>query len=191
MLFPDLVKKADYLSEKDLALLTKAYETAARAHLDQNRLSGEKYIQHPLNVADILVDLRLDAETLATAILHDVVEDTYVTLPDLQKEFGKEIAKLVAGVTKLEKISMYSAEQVQAENIRKMLVAMAEDIHVVLTKLADRLHNMHTIEALPQARRMRMARETMDIYAPLAHRLASPVPTVTLAAASAFLVTGH
>jgi GTP pyrophosphokinase len=171
MLFTDLVKKADYLSEKDLALLTKAYETAARAHLDQNRLSGEKYIQHPLNVADILVDLRLDAETLATAILHDVVEDTYVTLPDLQKEFGKEIAKLVAGVTKLEKISMYSAEQVQAENIRKMLVAMAEDIRVVLIKLADRLHNMRTIEALPEVRRMRMARETMDIYAPLAHRL--------------------
>ena len=171
MQFTDLVKKADYLSEKDLALLTKAYETAAKAHLDQNRLSGEKYIQHPLNVADILVDLRLDAETLATAILHDVVEDTYVTLPDLQKEFGKEIAKLVAGVTKLEKISMYSAEQVQAENIRKMLVAMAEDIRVVLIKLADRLHNMRTIEALPEARRMRMARETMDIYAPLAHRL--------------------
>jgi GTP pyrophosphokinase len=171
MQFTDLVKKADYLSEKDLALLTKAYETAARAHLDQNRLSGEKYIQHPLNVADILVDLRLDAETLATAILHDVVEDTYVTLPDLEQEFGKEIAKLVAGVTKLEKISMYSAEQVQAENIRKMLVAMAEDIRVVLIKLADRLHNMRTIEALPEARRMRMARETMDIYAPLAHRL--------------------
>jgi GTP pyrophosphokinase len=171
MQFTDLVKKADYLSEKDLALLTKAYDTAARAHLDQNRLSGEKYIQHPLNVADILVDLRLDAETLATAILHDVVEDTYVTLPDLQKEFGKEIAKLVAGVTKLEKISMYSAEQVQAENIRKMLVAMAEDIRVVLIKLADRLHNMRTIEALPEPRRLRMARETMDIYAPLAHRL--------------------
>jgi guanosine-3',5'-bis(diphosphate) 3'-pyrophosphohydrolase len=171
MQFTDLVKKADYLSEKDLALLTKAYETAARAHLDQNRLSGEKYIQHPLNVADILVDLRLDAETLATAILHDVVEDTHVTLADLQKEFGKEIAKLVAGVTKLDKISMYSAEQVQAENIRKMLVAMAEDIRVVLIKLADRLHNMRTIEALPEARRMRMARETMDIYAPLAHRL--------------------
>ncbi|HXA42548.1 MAG TPA: bifunctional (p)ppGpp synthetase/guanosine-3',5'-bis(diphosphate) 3'-pyrophosphohydrolase [Candidatus Solibacter sp.] len=171
MQFTDLVKKADYLNEKDLALLTKAYETAARAHLDQNRLSGEKYIQHPLNVADILADLRLDAETLATAILHDVVEDTNITSADLQKEFGKDIAKLVAGVTKLDKISMYSAEQVQAENIRKMLVAMAEDIRVVLVKLADRLHNMRTVEALPEARRVRMARETMDIYAPLAHRL--------------------
>ena len=171
MQFTDLVKKADYLNEQDLALLTKAYETAARAHLDQNRLSGEKYIQHPLNVADILADLRLDAETLATAILHDVVEDTNITSADLQKEFGKDIAKLVAGVTKLDKISMYSAEQVQAENIRKMLVAMAEDIRVVLVKLADRLHNMRTVEALPEARRVRMARETMDIYAPLAHRL--------------------
>jgi guanosine-3',5'-bis(diphosphate) 3'-pyrophosphohydrolase len=171
MQFSDLVQKADYLTEKDLALLTKAYDTAAKAHLDQNRLSGEKYIQHPLNVADILADLRLDAETLATAILHDVVEDTSVTIVDLEKSFGKPIAKLVSGVTKLDKISMYSAEQVQAENIRKMLVAMAEDIRVVLIKLADRLHNMRTVAALPEPRRQRMARETMDIYAPLAHRL--------------------
>jgi GTP pyrophosphokinase len=171
MQFTDLAKKADYLNESDLALLTKAYETASKAHLDQNRLSGEKYIQHPLNVANILADLRLDSETLATAILHDVVEDTSVTLKDLEKGFGPDIAKLVAGVTKLDKISMYSAEQVQAENIRKMLVAMAEDIRVVLIKLADRLHNMRTIEALPPDRRLRMAHETIDIYAPLAHRL--------------------
>src|SRR5207245_7394243 len=105
-------------------------------------------------------------------ILHDVVEDTYITLPELGKEFGPTIAKLVAAVTKLEKISVYSsAEQVQAENLRKMLVAMAEDIRVVLIKLADRLHNMRTLDALPPPRRLRMARETMDIYAPLAHRL--------------------
>src|SRR5712692_1113284 len=103
MQFTDLVKKADYLSEKDLALLTKAYETAAKAHLDQNRLSGEKYIQHPLAVADILADLRLDAETLATAILHDTVEDTYLTISDLRSQFGPDIARLVEGVTKLEK----------------------------------------------------------------------------------------
>ncbi len=171
MQFTDLAKKANYLSEKDLALLTKAFDTASRAHLDQNRLSGEKYIQHPLNVADILADLRLDAETLATAILHDVVEDTSVTVDDLERDFGTPIAKLVSGVTKLDKISMYSAEQIQAENIRKMLVAMAEDIRVVLIKLADRLHNMRTVDALPEPRRLRMARETMDIYAPLAHRL--------------------
>ncbi|MEA2646137.1 MAG: diphosphokinase / guanosine-3,5-bis(diphosphate) 3-diphosphatase [Chloroflexota bacterium] len=171
MQFADLARKADYLNESDLALLTKAYETASRAHLDQNRLSGEKYIQHPLNVADILADLRLDSETLATAMLHDVVEDTSITLKDLERDFGTEIAKLVAGVTKLDKISMYSAEQAQAENLRKMLVAMAEDIRVVLIKLADRLHNMRTVDALPTDRRLRMARETVDIYAPLAHRL--------------------
>src|SRR5207245_4300508 len=116
MQLEDLLRKVDYLGERDLALLTKAYKTAAQAHIDQNRLSGEKYIQHPLAVADILADLRLDAETLATAILHDVVEDTYITLPELGKEFGPTIAKLVAAVTKLEKISVYSsAEQVQAE----------------------------------------------------------------------------
>jgi GTP pyrophosphokinase len=167
----DLLRKVDYLGERDLALLTKAFATASKAHIDQNRLSGEQYIQHPLAVADILADLRLDAETLATAILHDTVEDTYLTTADLRTEFGTEIAKLVEGVTKLEKISIYTTEQVQAENIRKMLVAMAEDIRVVLIKLADRLHNMRTLGALPLARRQRMARETMDIYAPLAHRL--------------------
>ncbi|MFN2463152.1 MAG: bifunctional (p)ppGpp synthetase/guanosine-3',5'-bis(diphosphate) 3'-pyrophosphohydrolase [Candidatus Dormibacteria bacterium] len=171
MTFDDLLRRADYLDEGDVALLTRAYETASKAHFDQNRLSGEKYIQHPLEVADILVGLRLDAETLATAILHDVVEDTYVTPDDLKRDFGPEIAKLVAGVTKLDKISMASAEKAEAENIRKMLVAMAEDIRVVIVKLADRLHNMRTVSALPEARRLRMARETMDIFAPLAHRL--------------------
>jgi guanosine-3',5'-bis(diphosphate) 3'-pyrophosphohydrolase len=171
MQFPELLEKVSYLPERDQALLSRAYETASKAHLDQNRLSGEKYIQHPMAVVDILADLGLDAETLATAMLHDVIEDTYVTVEDLERDFGPTIAKLVSGVTKLDKISMYSAEQVQAENIRKMLVAMAEDIRVVLIKLADRLHNMRTLGALPPPRRQRMARETMDIYAPLAHRL--------------------
>ncbi|MEA2681706.1 MAG: diphosphokinase / guanosine-3,5-bis(diphosphate) 3-diphosphatase [Chloroflexota bacterium] len=171
MTFDDLLRRADYLGEGDVALLTKAYETASKAHLDQNRLSGEKYIQHPLEVADILAGLRLDGETLATAILHDVVEDTYITPADLQRDFGPDISRLVAGVTKLDKISMASAEKAEAENIRKMLVAMAEDIRVVLIKLADRLHNMRTVAALPAPRRQRMARETMDIFAPLAHRL--------------------
>jgi GTP pyrophosphokinase len=171
MQFPDLLDKVEYLGAKDRDLLSRAYETAARAHIDQNRLSGEKYIQHPLAVTDILADLHLDGETLATAMLHDVVEDTYLTLEDLEREFGPTIARLVAGVTKLEKISLASAEQMQADNIRKMLVAMAEDIRVVLIKLADRLHNMRTISALPPPRRQRMARETLDVYAPLAHRL--------------------
>jgi len=171
MTFEDLLRKANYLGEGDVALLTKAFETASRAHLDQNRLSGEKYIQHPLEVADILAGLQLDGETLATAILHDVVEDTYITAADLERDFGPDIARLVAGVTKLDKISMASAEKAEAENIRKMLVAMAEDIRVVIVKLADRLHNMRTVAALPPPRRQRMARETMDIFAPLAHRL--------------------
>ncbi|MGI8610374.1 MAG: RelA/SpoT family protein [Candidatus Dormibacteria bacterium] len=171
MTFEDLLRRADYLNECDVALLTKAYATASKAHLDQNRLSGEKYIQHPLEVADILAGLGLDGETLATAILHDVVEDTHVTAADLERDFGPDIAKLVAGVTKLDKISMASAEKAEAENIRKMLVAMAEDIRVVIVKLADRLHNMRTVAALPPPRRQRMARETMDIFAPLAHRL--------------------
>ena len=157
MTFEDLLRKADYLGEGDVALLTKAYDTASKAHLDQNRLSGEKYIQHPLQVADILVGLRMDGDTLATAILHDVVEDTYVTHADLEKDFGPDIARLVAGVTKLDKISMASAEKAEAENIRKMLVAMAEDIRVVIVKLADRLHNMRTVAALPPPRRARMA----------------------------------
>ena len=171
MQIADLIEKVDYLGEQDVALLERAYETAARAHLDQNRLSGEKYIQHPLSVAGILADLRLDPETLATAVLHDVVEDTDLTISDLQNEFGPTIAKLVSGVTKLDRIQVASAEQAQAENIRKMLVAMAEDIRVVLIKLADRLHNMRTLSALPEPRRRRMAQETLDIYAPLAHRL--------------------
>ena len=171
MTFEDLLRKANYLGEGDVALLTKAFDVASKAHFDQNRLSGEKYIQHPLEVADILAGLQLDGETLATAILHDVVEDTYITAGDLERDFGPDIARLVAGVTKLDKISMASAEKAEAENIRKMLVAMAEDIRVVIVKLADRLHNMRTVAALPPPRRQRMARETMDIFAPLAHRL--------------------
>ncbi|MHB8508776.1 MAG: RelA/SpoT family protein [Candidatus Dormibacteria bacterium] len=171
MQLSELLEKANYLGAKERANLERAYETAARAHIDQNRLSGEKYIQHPMAVTAILADLQLDSETLVTAMLHDVVEDTYVTLEDLERDFSPTIAKLVNGVTKLDKISKVSAEQVQAENIRKMLVAMAEDIRVVLIKLADRLHNMRTLGALPLVRRQRMARETMDIYAPLAHRL--------------------
>jgi GTP pyrophosphokinase len=152
-------------------MLVRAHEVAERAHKGQFRLSGEPYIEHPLSVAGILADLRLDADTLAAALLHDTVEDTDVTLEWLRAEFGDHVARLVNGVTKLGKIHMRSREQVQAENIRKMLVAMAEDIRVVLIKLGDRLHNMRTVEALPPERRQRIARETLDIYAPLAHRL--------------------
>ncbi|HLB78727.1 MAG TPA: bifunctional (p)ppGpp synthetase/guanosine-3',5'-bis(diphosphate) 3'-pyrophosphohydrolase, partial [Candidatus Dormibacteraeota bacterium] len=171
MQFADLVAKVGYLPPQDLEVLSRAYETAASAHHDQNRLSGEKFIEHPLAVAAILADLQMDRDTLAAAILHDTVEDTHLTVQDLEQSFGPTVGKLVAGVTKLERISFHSQEQAQAENVRKMLVAMAEDIRVVLTKLADRLHNMRTVNFLPQERRKAMAQETLDIYAPLAHRL--------------------
>ncbi len=171
MQFADLLTRVSYLPPKDIEVLSRAYDAAASAHHDQNRLSGEKFIEHPLSVAAILADLQLDRDTLAAAILHDTVEDTHLTISDLEQSFGPTVGKLVAGVTKLEKISFHSPEQAQAENVRKMLVAMAEDVRVVLMKLADRLHNMRTVESLPEVRRRAMAQETLDIYAPLAHRL--------------------
>ena len=171
MQFADLLSRVNYLPPNDVEVLSRAYDAAASAHHDQNRLSGEKFIEHPLSVAVILADLQLDRDTLAAAILHDTVEDTHLTIADLEQSFGHDVGKLVAGVTKLEKISFRSQEQAQAENVRKMLVAMAEDVRVVLMKLADRLHNMRTVNFLPEARRRAMAQETLDIYAPLAHRL--------------------
>ena len=167
----ELLPKTAYLTEADREVLVRAHGLADHAHRGQFRLSGEPYIEHPLSVAGILADLRLDADALAAALLHDTVEDTEVTLDEVREEFGDHVARLVAGVTKLGKIHMRSREQVQAENIRKMLVAMAEDIRVVLIKLGDRLHNMRTVSALPPERRLRISRETLDIYAPLAHRL--------------------
>ncbi len=171
MQFADLLTRVSYLPPQDIEFLSRAYDTAASAHYDQNRLSGEKFIEHPLAVAAILADLKLDRDTLAAAILHDTVEDTHLTVADLEQSFGPTVGKLVGGVTKLEKITFHSQEQAQAENVRKMLVAMAEDIRVVLMKLADRLHNMRTADFLPESRRQAMAQETLDIYAPLAHRL--------------------
>ncbi len=171
MQIQDLVPKLAYLAPADLEVIEQAYETAAQAHFDQSRLSGEKFIEHPLEVASILADLHLDRDAIAAAILHDVVEDTNLTPADLQERFGPTVARLVEGVTKLEKIQFRSQEQAQAENIRKMLVAMAEDIRVVLMKLADRLHNMRTATYLPADRRAAFSQETLDIYAPLAHRL--------------------
>jgi GTP diphosphokinase / guanosine-3',5'-bis(diphosphate) 3'-diphosphatase len=167
----DLTLKAAYLPEADQDVLRRAFELARQAHEGQFRLSGEPYIEHPVAVAAVLAELRLDADTLAAAILHDTVEDTEVSLDDLTEQFGPTVAKLVEGVTKLGKIHVRSQAQAQAENIRKMLVAMAEDIRVVLIKLGDRLHNMRTVDALPAERRQRISRETLDIYAPLAHRL--------------------
>ncbi|MGC8461198.1 MAG: RelA/SpoT family protein [Candidatus Dormibacteria bacterium] len=166
-----LLSKANYLSEDDLAVIQQAYVIASAAHEGQSRLSGEPYIEHPLAVACLLADLHLDRDTLAAALLHDTVEDTEISREDLVKLFGEDVARLVDGVTKLGKIHVQTQEEAQAENIRKMLVAMAQDIRVVLIKLADRLHNMRTITFHNVERRLRISRETLDIYAPLAHRL--------------------
>ena len=156
---------------KDLALLKRAYDFARKAHENQKRASGEEYFIHPCTVAKILVDLGLDAATVAAAFLHDVIEDTPVSEGDIKKEFGEEVLELVVGVTKLEKIQFHSKEEEQAENYRKIFVAMAKDIRVIIIKLADRLHNMRSLNFLSIERQQRMARETLDIYAPLADRL--------------------
>ncbi len=165
----DLIQKT-YTGEH-LDLLNKAYDYAKKAHENQKRASGEDYFIHPCFVAKILIDLGLDSATVAAAFLHDVLEDTPVSEGDIKKEFGEEVLELVKGVTKLEKIEFHSREEEQAENFRKLFVAMAKDIRVIIIKLADRLHNMRSLNFLSLERRLRMAKETLDIYAPIAHRL--------------------
>ncbi len=160
-----------YLDPRDVADVYRAYLFSAEAHTGQNRRSGEPYIYHPIAVAHILTAMHLDARTLSAAILHDVIEDTGATKERLTEEFGGEIAGLVDGVSKITRMEFASQEEAQAENFRKMLLAMAADIRVILIKLADRLHNMRTIAAMPPARRRAIARETLDIYAPIANRL--------------------
>jgi GTP pyrophosphokinase len=167
----ELLRIARHLPPNEQELVNNAFERAAGAHSGQRRLSGEEYVNHPLEVAAILAELNLDAATIAAALLHDTVEDTPLTLKEIEAEFGPDVARLVEGVTKLGRISFRSEQQTQAENIRKMLLAMADDIRVVLIKLADRLHNMRTLDPLPEIKRRRISRETLDIYAPLAHRL--------------------
>src|SRR5436189_4877378 len=143
---------------------------AARHH-DQFRSSGEPYLSHLLEVAHILADMRLDATTLTAAILHDAIEDTEYPVSRIEERFGADVAHLVEGVTKIGRLKMMAPEARQAENVRKMLLAMVHDVRVVVVKLADRLHNMRTIEFLSQEKQQRIARETLDIYAPIAHRL--------------------
>jgi GTP pyrophosphokinase len=164
-------KVAVYNPQADAALLRRAYEYSAKMHGEQKRMSGEPYVTHPLNVALIIADFKLDLPSIITGLLHDVVEDTHASLPELQSLFGAEVARLVDGVTKVSKITFLSREEKQAENFRKMIIAMAHDIRVVLIKLADRLHNMRTLNHLPQDRQEEIARETLEIYAPIAHRL--------------------
>jgi len=153
------------------ALIRRAYEVAAEAHEGQVRMSGDPYIVHPVAVASILADLGLDDATIAAALLHDAVEDTAVTLEQVEADFGAEVASMVDGMTKLDRVRFENKEAQQAASMRKMLVAMAKDIRVLLIKLADRLHNMRTLAALPQEKQQRIAQETLDVYAPLAHRL--------------------
>ena len=164
-------KIQSYQYDAPIALVEQAYELARTAHSGQVRVSGEEYIYHPLGVAAILADLQIDALTISASLLHDVVEDTSISLEDLEKLFGKEVAMLVDGVTKLSRIEYKSKEEQQLENFRKMFLAMAKDIRVVLIKLADRLHNMRTLKHMPEHKQRRIALETQEIFAPLAHRL--------------------
>ncbi|NLJ31690.1 MAG: bifunctional (p)ppGpp synthetase/guanosine-3',5'-bis(diphosphate) 3'-pyrophosphohydrolase [Clostridiales bacterium] len=157
--------------EYDIKVIERAYQLALKSHEEQKRLSGSPYISHPVAVACILVELGMDTESVAAGLLHDVVEDTPVSLDQIRKEFGNEIANLTDGVTKLGRIPFSSREQQQAENLRKMLIAMANDIRVIIIKLADRLHNMRTIEFMPPQKQRDKALENMEVYAPIAHRL--------------------
>ena len=170
--FEDLLEKVRaYSPDADVELLRRAYVFSAFEHRGQVRRSGEPYLIHPLAVAEFLVDLKLDAVAIAAGLLHDVVEDTLTTIERIRELFGPEVAHVVEGVTKISAIPFSSTEERQAENFRKMLLAMVDDIRVILVKLADRVHNMRTLSHLPEERRVRVAEETRDIYAPIANRL--------------------
>src|SRR6187401_2367783 len=160
-----------YNPDVDKELLRRSFEYAERAHAGQTRRSGEEFIHHPLGVARICAELHLDGQTIAAALLHDVIEDTEADVEELRAEFGPDIAQLVEGVTKLTRTTFQSREHAEAENYRKMIVAMAEDVRVILIKLADRLHNMRTIEYLGKQKQVQKAKESLEVYAPLAHRL--------------------
>ncbi|MDE7044239.1 MAG: HD domain-containing protein, partial [Acetatifactor sp.] len=179
LLYQELINHVHkYHPSDDVTMIEKAYNVAKEAHKDQTRKSGEPYIIHPLNVAIILAELELDKETIIAGLLHDVVEDTVMTEDDLKREFGEDVALLVDGVTKLEKIPLSSTVdrsdeklEMQAENLRKMFLAMAKDIRVIMIKLADRLHNMRTLKYKSPESQQRIAKETLEIYCPIAQRL--------------------
>ena len=168
----ELISKVQsYNPNAELELIERAYNFAAKSHAGHRRASGSPYLSHPLGVSMILADLRMDSVTIGSGLLHDTVEDCDVTVAQLQQEFGEEVAVIVDGVTKLGRVEFSRQEERQAETFRKMLLAMAKDIRVILVKLGDRLHNMRTLEYLPEHKQQRIAQETMDIYAPLANRL--------------------
>src|SRR5271168_27967 len=170
--FEELLEKLrKHRPSEDPWVVRRAYEIASERHRAQLRSSGEPYLTHLLEVAHILADMRLDATTLTAALLHDAIEDTEYPVSRIEERFGPDVAHLVAGVTKIGRLNMMAPEARQAENVRKMLLAMVNDVRVVLVKLGDRLHNMRTFEYLSPAKQQRIARETMDIYAPIAHRL--------------------
>jgi GTP pyrophosphokinase len=170
--FDDILEKVSpYYSDKEITLLQKAYVFAGRAHKGQVRLSGVPYLSHPLEVTDLLADMKLDATTLTSSLLHDVLEDTDVTAPDLQKEFGKDVALLVEGVTKISLVQESSPETRHAETIRKIILAMTDDLRVIFIKLADRIHNLKTLKFLDEKKQNSVAKETLEIYAPIANRL--------------------
>ncbi len=165
-----VIKIESFNANVDIPLLRKAYEFSDKAHKGQFRESGDPYIQHCLEVAFILAEQHLDTDTITAGMIHDVIEETDIKLEEIEKEFGDEIAMLMDGVTKIGEIKFESAEEEQAEYYRKMLLSMAKDIRVIIIKLADRLHNMRTLEALPREKQLRIAQETKEVYAPLAHR---------------------
>src|SRR3984957_5736830 len=170
--FRDLMRMVrDNRPKDDLEIIRKAYEFSQKHHAGQTRASGKPYLVHPLEVALVLAEMKMDPVAVAAGLLHDSVEDTSVTIVDIRKEFGEQVAHIVEGVTKISKIDFATREEQQAENLRKMMLAMVDDIRVVLIKLADRLHNMRTLEHLPPDRRHKIAEETLEIYAPIAHRL--------------------
>src|SRR5436305_5667002 len=170
--FRDLMKQMqESRPQDDLTIVKKAYDYSLIHHEGQTRASGEPYLVHPLEVALVLAEMKMDPVAVAAGLLHDSLEDTSVTIEDIRKEFGEQVAHIVEGVTKISAIDFASREEQQAENLRKMMLAMVDDIRVVLIKLADRLHNMRTLEHLAPERQQKIARETLDIYAPIAHRL--------------------
>src|SRR5215469_18164432 len=170
--FEEILDKIEtYNPQSDQDLLRRAYIFSAREHKGQVRRSGQPYLIHPLNVASILADLKADDVSIVVGLLHDVLEDTLTSRHAIQQQFGQEVAELVDGLTKIGRFSYVSKEEAQAETFRKMILAMVSDLRIVMVKLADRLHNMRTLGFLPEAKRREIARETLDIYAPISHRL--------------------